>query len=234
MILYVKSKFNIYKVFVMNNVNSSLKVLVVVAHSDDEVLGCGGTLLRHKQKGDNLQILFLTNGVSSRGTNKGVIKRSVASQEVAKILGANSVTQLDFPDNKLDTVPLLDVAKSVEQTASLFNPDIVYTHFAGDLNIDHKICSEAVSIAFRSMPGINFSKIYGFEVQSSTEWSFHMNFTPNHFVNITETLEEKKSLMSIYEDEIRDFPHPRSHEAIDALAKWRGSIAGFKVVRKHL
>lgn len=212
----------------MNEGIKKSRVLLVAAHSDDEVLGCGGTLCRHQKNGDEVHFIFLTNGVGSRGSDDGASKRAKASLKVAERLAINSTEQFDFPDNRLDTVPILEIAKIIESKAKLVMPDIIYTHHAGDLNVDHRICSEAVSIAFRSIPGSSFLKIFGFEVQSSTEWSPRLNFNPNHFVNIAAYLEEKKRLLALYEEEIREFPHPRSLEAIEALAKWRGSISGFK------
>ena len=215
-------------VLMMNEFKRELKILVVAAHSDDEVLGCGGTLLRHRSRGDKINLMLLTNGVGSRGINEGATRRALASQIVSEKLGVYSHTQLDFPDNQLDTVPLLELVKSIELVATSVRPDIVYTHHAGDLNIDHRVCSEAVLTAFRSLPETDFFGIYGFEVQSSTEWSPRIYFNPTHFVNVAGYLEDKKELMSIYKDEVRNFPHPRSLIAIDALAKWRGSTAGFE------
>jgi len=201
-------------------------VLVVAAHSDDEVLGCGGTLLKHRDLGDHIHLIFLTDGVGSRGSDKGSKSRFIAAQRVQKALGARSLLQLEFPDNQLDTVSLLKIVKEIEYQVGGIEPDIIYTHHAGDLNVDHRICREAVQTSLRPLPNTKFTAIYGFEVQSSTEWSQHVNFVPNYYVDITNHLEEKKKLLSFYKDEMRKFPHPRSIEAIEAQAKWRGAASG--------
>ena len=210
-----------------DNEEREVQVLVVAAHPDDEALGCGGALLHHLQRGHRIHLLFLTDGVSARGSDTNASQRRKASKRVSKLLRASSHTQLDFPDNMLDTVPLLELARSIEGVAIKCRPDVIYTHHLGDLNIDHRRCGEAVLTAFRPLPNANFSAIYGFEVQSSTEWSPRHCFRPTHFVNITNYLEEKKKLLSEYAEELREFPHPRSLEAVHALATWRGSAAGF-------
>ena len=211
----------------MNDYSRNLKVLVVAAHSDDEVLGCGGTLMRHLSQGDEVRIIFLTNGVGGRGSNEGADVRKLACKNVMNVLGVSSFQQFDFPDNQLDTVPLLEIVQKVEQTVFSFKPDIIYTHYAEDLNIDHRICSAAVSTACRPLPISLHREIFGFEINSSTEWSTFNVFKPSHHVNIEGFLDQKIKLMGMYENEIRDFPHPRSCEAIRALAKWRGATAGF-------
>ena len=211
----------------MYDVNNKQTILVVAAHSDDEVLGCGGTLLKHVSRGDEVHVMFLTNGVGARGSDDGANARSTACKNVMTKAGFTSFRQLDYPDNQLDKIALLEIVKVVEVAIDEINPTIIYTHFKGDLNIDHRICSAAVSTACRPLPKTGHFQIFAFEVLSSTEWSTSDNFKPSHFVNIEEFLDAKLSLMRLYEDEIRSFPHPRSLEAIDALAKWRGLTSGF-------
>jgi LmbE family N-acetylglucosaminyl deacetylase len=213
---------------IMYNLNSNEIILIVAAHSDDEVLGCGGTMLRHIARGDEVHVVFLTNGVGARGSDDGVNERSAACENVMNKAGVSSFSCFDYPDNQLDKIALLEVVKVVEDAITAISPTIIYTHFEGDLNIDHRICSSAVSTACRPLPGTEHAQIFAFEVPSSTEWSTSDNFKPTHFVNIEEFLDAKLSLMCLYEDEIRSFPHPRSLEAIGALAKWRGSTAGFQ------
>lgn len=206
---------------------SNKNVIVIAAHPDDEVLGCGGSLLRHVAKGDKVHVMFLTNGVSARGSDYGANLRSLACEKVMKQIGVTSFCQFDYPDNQLDTVPLLEIVKLVEDFISQVDPSIIYTHFSGDLNVDHRMCSAAVSTACRPLPETNYTEIYTFETPSSTEWSARDIFDPTHFINIQDYLDDKLNLMSIYEDEVRSFPHPRSLDAISALAKWRGSTSGF-------
>jgi LmbE family N-acetylglucosaminyl deacetylase len=210
----------------MPNAYKGRTVLVVAAHSDDEVLGCAGTLLYHQARGDKIFLMFLTNGVGARGSNIGAEKRANASRVVANRLGGIIHTQLDFPDNRMDSIPILEIIKKIELVAKAVNPDIVYTHYPNDLNVDHKICSEAVLVAFRPLPNSDCVHILSFEVASSTEWAVEKQFQPNHFVNISQFLEKKKSLLKEYSDEIRDYPHSRSLLAIESLARWRGASVG--------
>lgn len=223
----------------------SNRVLVVAAHPDDEVLGCGGAIARHRAGGDEVTTLFLADGVGSRDESSGgatdpAIRRA-AGNAAAEVLGAAPPIYLDFPDNRLDTVALLDVARAIERVAAEFRPDRVYTHHCGDLNIDHRVCHQAVLTAFRPMPGQTVRAIFGFEVPSSTEWAFggrETAFQPNHFVDISSFMAAKAAALRCYEMELRPFPHPRSARMIEALAGWRGAIAGceaaeaFTVIRQ--
>ena len=130
-------------------------VLVVVAHADDEVLGCGGTIARHVSQGDYVHLVIMTNGVGSRSDAVllDIQSRAAASENAAKILGISSLKTLNFPDNALDTVSLLEIAKELESLVKSLRPKIVYTHHYGDLNIDHRRTQEAVMIACRPHPG---------------------------------------------------------------------------------
>ncbi|WP_308916534.1 PIG-L deacetylase family protein [Jannaschia sp. LMIT008] len=212
-------------------------VLVVAAHSDDEALGCGGTIARHAGAGDRVRLLFLTDGVGARGDG-GAAPRRDAARAAAAVLGAADVVQLDFPDNRIDAVPLLDVVQAIEGAAGA--PDLIYTHHGGDLNVDHRICHRAVLTAFRPMSGSPVRAILGFEVASSTEWAFGTPdpFQPQHFVDIAATLDAKMRALDCYAAEMRDFPHPRSARALRALAEWRGASVGlaaaeaFTVIRQ--
>jgi len=209
------------------------RVLVVAAHPDDEALGCGGTMARHAADGDEVYVVFLTDGVAARGSDlpeSGSAKvRHSAAEQATRILGASGLTHFDFPDNRLDCVALLDVAQAIEGLAREFQPTVVYTHHAGDLNVDHRICHQAVLTAFRTFPGQTVRAIFGFEVCSSTEWafgSFHPEFTPNRYVDISSTLEKKMASLDAYAMEMRPFPNVRSAKAVHALATWRGACVG--------
>jgi LmbE family N-acetylglucosaminyl deacetylase len=210
-------------------------VLIIAAHPDDEVLGCGGTIARLSQEGHDLYIAILGEGITSRYE-----KRNLADRQLIKSLRANcrqatdllSVKEIfiyDLPDNRFDTLPLLDVVKVVEDLINRLQPQVVYTHHGGDLNIDHAITQRAVLTATRPVVGCPVKKIYEFEIPSSTEWSFNQfqsAFQPNVFVDITETLEMKIKAMAVYESEKRPFPHPRSFEAIRDNARRWGSMVG--------
>ena len=208
------------------------KVLIVAAHSDDEVLGCGGTIAKLAQQGSEVAVIFMTNGVSSRNEKDDLIKiqeRKLHSEHAAKILGISQITQFDYPDNCMDTVPLLHVTQSIEEELRKFQPEVVITHFANDLNIDHSIVARATLTATRPLAGLSVKKVLGFEVNSSTEWAFDAaHFKPNYFVNISETFNLKIDAMRAYERELRASPHPRSIEGIETLALLRGNSSGYQ------
>lgn len=207
------------------------EILVIAAHSDDEALGCAGTIARHTAEGDRVQVIFLTDGVGARGSDTPEVQARLRAAEAATtLLGVDAVTQLSFPDNRIDSVPLLDVTQAIEQATETLRPETIYTHHSGDLNADHRMCHQAVLTAFRPMPNASVQAIYGFEVASSTEWAFGTSdpFHPQHFVDISSTLDRKMQALDAYEAEMRAFPHPRSKEAIRALAIWRGASVGLE------
>jgi LmbE family N-acetylglucosaminyl deacetylase len=220
------------------------RVLVVCAHTDDEALGCGATLRRHVQGGAEVFCISLTNGVGSRSdahVGGKVAQRSEAAEESARVLGFRWIANGGFPDNALDTVPLLEIARFVEAAKGEAKPDIIYTHHGGDLNVDHRVAFAATLTAFRPQPDERYSEIRTFEVPSSTEWS-HASlgpiFDPTLFVDAQETWAAKQAALVAYEMEMRAFPHARSTQAIDALSTWRGAQVGltraeaFEVVRR--
>jgi len=215
-------------------------VLVVAAHPDDEALGCSGTMARHIKNGDKVAVVFMTNGIGARNPrSQDIDSRSLAANNACKSIGITSVTYNNFPDNSLDTVSFLEVVKSVEDSIQKLNPQIIYTHHKGDLNIDHQITHKAVLTACRPQPGHSVKEIYTFETLSSTEWQTpgDLPFIPNHFVDISEHIEGKKNVLQHYGDEMRDEPHSRSIENSLRLAALRGSTVGvnfaeaFQVVR---
>lgn len=172
-------------------------VLVVAAHTDDEALGCGGTIAKHVAQGDAVYAVFLADGVTSRSgaTPDELEARNAVAAKAHEILGIKKSFMLGFPDNRMDAVPLLDIVQKLEQVLVEVQPQVVYTHHHGDLNIDHRITHQATVTACRAVPGASVREIYTFEVLSSTEWNTPgVNpFTPNIFVDITEYLEIKIS-----------------------------------------
>lgn len=215
-------------------------ILAIAAHPDDEALGAAGTLARHAAEGDEVHIAFLADGEGSRGSKDNLAERQSAAKKAGDVIGAKSVLCHDFPDNKMDGVPLLEVTQHVEKIITDINPHIIYTHHAGDLNIDHRVTHQAVLTACRPMPGSQLEAIYAFEVLSSTEWAGPEDenpFRPNHYVDISNFYEQKKKSLECYAEEMRDFPHARSYEAVEALATLRGAHVGvqkaesFMVVR---
>ncbi|MDO6507257.1 PIG-L deacetylase family protein [Colwellia sp. 4_MG-2023] len=209
-------------------------VLVVAAHSDDEALGCGGTIAKHIAQGDQVTVAFMTNGVASRldtpEHNTNATKRESAAQLALKALGVSNFHQFDFPDNKMDTVALLEVTQAIESVISACKPDTIYTHFGHDLNIDHRITHKAVMTACRPQSWSSVKKILSFEVLSSTEWnSPSINaFQPHYIVDISNYWNKKLAALKCYEDEMRDFPHSRSYQCVEALAILRGATHGFE------
>lgn len=211
-------------------------VLVIAAHPDDEILGCGATLARHAAAGDQVRGLIIAEGATSRAERRDVHgqRREIralqrAAREAARELGLQPPELAGFPDNRLDSVQLLDIVKRIELTVESFRPTIVYTHHGGDLNIDHKLVFDAVVTACRPLPGSTVRAIYAFETVSSTEWggpAAGMTFHPSRFVGIEDFLDAKMRALQHYESEIRPFPHPRSFRAVEALAVLRGSSVG--------
>jgi len=204
-------------------------ILVVAAHSDDEVLGCGGTIAKHVANGDNVTVMFMTDGVSSRDSNSDEVDlRVTASSEAMKMLGVKGVKQFNFPDNEMDSVPLLHVVKKIECVINDIKPNIVYTHFAHDLNIDHQVTHSAVMTSCRPLQGTSVKKILSFEVLSSTEWNSpsQTQFTPNYIVDITKYWDKKLLALQCYGEEMRAYPHSRSFLCVEALAILRGATNG--------
>lgn len=216
------------------------KVLVVAAHPDDEILGCGGTIVKHCKNGDEVRILIMAEGLTSRGMHRDVVGNSEAldvlhasSHKAARIMGVGEVKLLSFPDNRMDSIDLLDVVKQIELVIDEYKPDIVYTHHAGDVNIDHKITHEAVVTACRPLPGQFVKTLLFFETVSSTEWQMSVVnkvFMPNWFVNIAEEFDKKIEALKCYESEMREYPHSRSYKAVEILAKYRGFCVGKEYV----
>jgi|TARA_B110001454_G_scaffold217647_1_gene243483 LmbE family N-acetylglucosaminyl deacetylase len=233
-----------------------MRVLIFVAHPDDEVLGMGGTILKYSQNGDFVKVVYLATGITSRRStnfennasykqNKDEIK--IIQKEIkdlrndakksCNILKVKNLEFYDFPDNEMDSVPLLKIVKVIEKEIKMTKPDIVYTHHSHDLNIDHRTVFNAVLTATRPV-GTNVKEIISFEIPSSTEWNYPLQFNPNYFVNIELQLSAKIKAMKAYENEIRDFPHPRSAKNLENVASRWGSVSGtisaeaFEIIRK--
>jgi LmbE family N-acetylglucosaminyl deacetylase len=204
------------------------KILVVAAHPDDEVLGCGGTIACHVINGDEVHIVFMSDGVNSRKNieESKEIERINAAKKASIILGTQEPIFLNFPDNRMDTVALLDIVQSLEEIIHEIRPEVIYTHHNGDLNIDHQITHQAVMTACRPKPEFCVREIYSFEVLSSTEWTISNPFTPNYFVDITATLELKFLALEPYSMEMLDYPNSRSMKGVSYLAKRRGLEVG--------
>jgi len=214
------------------------KILVVAAHPDDELLGCGGTIIEHIKKKDKVGILIVSEGITSRDEKRNVKKRKKeienlfsTSKKIGKKIGVNFIELLGLPDNRLDGMNLLDIIKKIEKVIIKFKPNVIYTHHNGDLNIDHSLVNRAVLTATRPTPNQIVRKIYSFEILSSTNWSVsskHTAFIPNYFNDISSSLRSKIKYLKMYKDELRKWPHARSIKSIESLAYFRGSSVGIK------
>lgn len=216
---------------------------VISAHPDDEVLGCGGTLARLSAEGHQVHVLLMADGERSRSNNKPgkendlISARNVVAEKACAILGCTSVTSLNLPDNRLDSINRLDIIKHIEAYIARYCPTLVFTHHSGDVNIDHRIIHDAVIVACRPQPGHSVKELLFFEVPSSTEWrppGSDQVFTPHVFYDITDTLPKKLDALQAYEKELRPFPHPRSLKAVEALAVWRGATVGVEAAEAFM
>lgn len=213
-------------------------VLIIVAHSDDEALGCGGTIARHVSEGDSVSIVYMADGTTSRelSGSKEAKNRLDDSQKARQILGITKAFFLEFPDNQMDSLPLLSIVKALEPIIQKIEPEIIYTHHHGDLNIDHQITHQAVLTACRPQPNSSVKQIYCFEVMSSTEWNSpdFSPFLPTAFVDITNFLETKIKAVRAYHSEMRDPPHSRSIEHTKILASHRGHCIGVQAAEAFM
>ena len=213
---------------------ASEPVLVVAAHPDDEVLGCGATMARLAAEGQPVHIAILGEGITSRSSRDDsdakLLRRLHQQAEAAALkVGAKDVVLFKLPDNRLDTLPMLEIAKLIEDLIQKLRPAVIYTHHPGDLNLDHGIVHRAVLIATRPVLGHPVRQILTFEVPSSTEWAFQKIepvFRPNVFVEVSKTLDAKIAALACYDSETRDFPHPRSEQTLRAIATRWGSVIG--------
>lgn len=214
-----------------------MKVLVVAAHPDDEVLGVGGAIVKHAKNDDEVNVCILGEGITSRyekidedaKKELNILRKEALGAK--EILGVKEYFFYNLPDNKFDSVPLLDIVKIVENCIDKLKPEIIYTHHYGDLNIDHRKTFEAVITAARPIGNFSVKKILCFEILSSTEWNapyWKNMFAPNVFVDIKDTIDKKIKALKAYKKEIRKYPHPRSEKGVRILAQNRGLMVGLE------
>jgi LmbE family N-acetylglucosaminyl deacetylase len=205
------------------------RILIVAAHPDDEVLGAGGTIALHTEKGDEVQVVFMADGVSSRQGEQSddeVKQRNKAAFSACELLACKPPIFLGLPDNKMDTLALLDVVQPLEAIINKLKPSTIYTHHYGDLNLDHRITHQAVLTACRPQGQFSVKTILCFEVLSSTEWqtpSSGQSFEPNWFIDISTVIDKKNKALTCYSKEMRDPPHTRSIENTQHLSALRGA-----------
>jgi LmbE family N-acetylglucosaminyl deacetylase len=208
-----------------------MRVLTVAAHPDDETLGAGGTMAWHAERGDTVWALVLTDGVTSR--HDRVELQAECAERACKVLGVERLVLAGLPDQRLDTLTLLDVITPIERCIEQLRPDVVLTHFMGDVNEDHRLVARATLVATRPVPGTSVRRVCSFEIPSSTDWAPPIPgsvFAPNLYVDISGSLETKLAAMACYADtfhsEVRPFPHPRSMQALTAYAHRHGAASG--------
>jgi len=215
----------------------SKKILIVVAHPDDEVLGCFGTVARLIQEGYEAYTLILGEGKTSRDEVRQVEnkKDEIAElnneiQNANNVIGIKKVFVESFPDNRFDSVDLLDIIKVISKVKKEVKPDIIFTHYEHDLNVDHQVTYKAVITATRPMENECVKEIYSFEILSSTEWNYPLSFSPDTFYDVSEMIDLKIKAMEAYTSELCEYPHPRSLDGIELSAKYQGMRVGKEYV----
>ena len=211
-------------------------IFIVAAHPDDEILGCGGTILKHINDGDNVKVLFISEGVSVRYENssdpkclKEIEKRKKSAIQASKIGKYEIVDFMNLKCLELGSYPHTYISNEIIRNFKKYNPEIVYTHFENDLNIDHHHTFFSTFVACRPNNSFFVKKLLSFEIPSSTDWGIinnNKNFCPNYFVDINKFLKKKLKLLDCYKYEMRKAPHPRAIKNIKALSNYRGGIVG--------
>ena len=212
-------------------------VLVIAAHPDDEILGCGGVMAKHVAQGDNVSVLIICEGITSRRDQRQVEEDEkemnqlyLSAKDAQKAIGYQNLEILRLPDNRLDSVDILEIIKEIEHRVNRKRIDVVYTHNGTDVNIDHQIIYEATITACRPMPNSSVRKIISYEVASSTEWrpkcSSKGKFSPNLYIDIGMYWDQKCKALECYSSEMREWPHPRSIRGVEIMAEYRGVEVG--------
>jgi LmbE family N-acetylglucosaminyl deacetylase len=213
-------------------------VLVIAAHADDEALGCGGTIAKHAAQGDEVHVVLMADGVGSRGgkLEDSLRARTEATRRAMTILNVKSWHALGFPDNRMDSLPLLDIVQPLETIISKVAPHTIYTHHYGDLNVDHRITHQATLTACRPLPSSPIREILTFEIMSSTEWSSSglAPFLPNFYVDISEYQQIKMRALDAYGLEMRPAPHSRSVEHLNSLVEHHGYCVGVRAAEAFM
>lgn len=208
-------------------------ILIIAAHPDDEVLGCFGTVARLIKEGYDAYTLILGEGKTSRDNQRNIENRKkdikILNSEIKKannIIGIKEVFLEDLPDNRFDSIDLLDIVKIISKIKEQIKPDIIFTHYENDLNIDHQLTYKAVITATRPMKNECVKEIYSFEILSSTEWNYPLSFAPDTYYDISDSIDLKLEAMNEYISELCEYPHPRSLQGIKFNAQYQGMRVG--------
>ena len=222
-----------------------MNILVVCAHPDDETIGMGGTI-KKLSKDHDITVLFVAEGVTGRRKsgytnnpeyeisddemakmNQEIEVRKEHARNALNVLGVKKVRFLDLPNVELDQIPLLKIIKEIEKEISDTNCNMIFTHHYNDLSIDHKVVYEATITAARPIPNSSVFTVASFEIPAATDWKYPYQFKPTLFIDISNELQDKINALKEYHYEIRDSPHPRSKDMMEATAKRWGSLSGF-------
>jgi LmbE family N-acetylglucosaminyl deacetylase len=212
------------------------KVLAVVAHPDDEILGCGGTLIKHILNSDKVKVVFTSDSESSRFSNidnlsKRIVKRQEIAKKVSEKLNFDSPVFLNFANLMLSRDDITSMNKMLKDIILSYKPTIIYTHFPNDIHHDHRATYEATLVACRPLNKFKVKKIMTFEIPSATELSLvsnKINFTPSYFINIEKEIRQKMKILKYYRNELLKYPSIRSFEGVKNLNKYRGNMVNLK------
>jgi LmbE family N-acetylglucosaminyl deacetylase len=216
-----------------------MRILTIAAHPDDETLGAGATIALHAARGDEVWVCILSDGVGARHGHVELQKD--CAMRACDVLGVREVVFCGLPDQRLDTLPLLDVIAPIEKVIAELRPDVVLTHFKEDSNQDHRLVFQATLVAARPVNGSTVRRLMCYEIPGSTEWAGPFQesvFTPNVYVDVSSTLDKKIEAMHAYADthisEVRPYPHPRSYEALEIYARRYGIAAGLEAAEPFM
>lgn len=217
------------------------RVLVIAAHPDDEIYGMGGTIAKLSDEGNEIHLLIITDGSTAQYRNSEDIdfiisKKKIETEKSSKKVGISAIHYGNLPDMRLDKTEHIEVNKVIEDLIQEIKPDTVFTHFWGDVNLDHRCVYQSTVVATRPTFGQSVKEVFCYSVPSSTEWQPNPQdaFMPNYFVDITEYTEQKNAAISAYETELRDFPHPRSVEAVCIQDKAAGLRCGIYAAEEFI
>ena len=215
------------------------KILVIAPHPDDEVLGCGGTIKKYTESGNEVYLCIVTKAYTPDWSEEYIKEKSKETKSSNNVLGIKKTLFLDLPTVKLDTIPQKKLNDLINNCVKEVNPEIVFIPFFSDINKDHKLVSESAMVALRPKPDSFVRKVYFYEVLSETEWAqpaqkIEEVFMPNFYEDISEYLDNKIKAMECYKSELKEYPHPRSLKGIKILAQKRGTECGVKAAEAFM